>query len=182
DGMKTGYTCPAGYNLVASATREGRTLMAVVIGATSVKARNERAAALLAKGFSEPTASSLTLAAMKPSGAGLDQATNMRTALCTKAGSEALRKKERELAAQRKKEGKPEPASFLAKRDEPRDLVPVSIGTATGPAPAAIAALLAQDAAEKAAQAAEAAKKAAAIEAGFDPEIPLPSWRPDMPT
>ena len=33
DGMKTGYTCPAGFNLVASATRNGRTLMAIVIGA-----------------------------------------------------------------------------------------------------------------------------------------------------
>ena len=50
------------------------------------------------------------------------------------------------------------------------------------PAPAAIAALLAQDAAEKAAQAAEEAKKQAAIAAGFDPAIPLPSWRPDRPT
>lgn len=182
DGMKTGYTCPAGYNLVASATRDGRTLMAVVIGATSVKSRNEAAAGLLAKGFSEPTASGVTLAAMKPSGAGINQATNMREALCTKAGSEALRKKEREAAAKRKKEGNPEPASYLTKRDEPRDLVPVSIGTATGPAPVAIAALLAQDAAEKAAQAAEEAKKQAAIAAGFDPKIPLPSWRPDMPT
>ena len=56
DGMKTGYTCPAGYNLVASATRDGRTLMAIVIGATSVKSRNEAAAGLLAKGFSQPTA------------------------------------------------------------------------------------------------------------------------------
>jgi len=182
DGMKTGYTCPAGYNLVASATRDGRTLMAVVIGATSVKSRNEAAAGLLAKGFSEPTASGVTLAAMKPSGAGINQATNMREALCTKAGSEALRKKEREAAAKRKKEGNPEPASYLTKRDEPRDLVPISIGTATGPAPVAIAALLAQDAAEKAAQAAEEAKKQAAIAAGFDPKIPLPSWRPDMPT
>lgn len=182
DGMKTGYTCPAGYNLVASATRDGRTLMAVVIGATSVKARNEAAAGLLARGFSEPAISGVTLAAMKPSGAGINQATNMREALCTKAGSEALRKKEREAAAQRKKEGKPEPVSYLTKRDEPRELVPVSIGTATGPAPAAIAALLAQDAAERAAQAAEEAKKQAAIAAGFDPTIPLPSWRPDMPT
>ena len=51
DGMKTGYTCPAGYNLVASATRDGRTLMAVVIGATSVKSRNEAAAGLLAQGL-----------------------------------------------------------------------------------------------------------------------------------
>jgi D-alanyl-D-alanine carboxypeptidase len=181
DGMKTGYTCPAGYNLVASATRDGRTLMAIVIGATSVKSRNETAAGLLAKGFSQPTAAGLTLAAMKPSGSGIDQATNMREALCTKAGSTALRKKEREAAAKRKKEGKPEPASYLAKRDEPRNLIPISIGTATGPATPAIAALLAQDAAEQAAEAAEEAKKQAAIASGVDPSIPLPSWRPDMP-
>lgn len=182
DGMKTGYTCPAGYNLVASATRDGRTLMAVVIGATSVKGRNEMAAGLLAKGFSQPTAGGLTLSAMKPSGGGIDQATNMREALCTKAGSQALRKKEREAAAQLKKEGKPEPASYLAKREGPRDLVPVSIGTATGPATQFIAALLVQDAADKAARAAEEAKRQAAAAAGFDPDIPLPSWRPDRPT
>jgi D-alanyl-D-alanine carboxypeptidase len=181
DGMKTGYTCPAGYNLVASATRDGRTLMAIVIGATSVKSRNETAAGLLAKGFLQPTAGGLTLAMLKPSGDGINQATNMREALCTKAGSQALRKKEREAAAQRKKEGKVEPESYLAKREGPRDLVPVSIGTATGPATPAIAALLIQDAAEKAAKAAEEAKKQAAKAAGYDPSIPLPSWRPDQP-
>lgn len=182
DGMKTGYTCPAGYNLVASATRDGRTLVAVVIGATSVKSRNEAAAALLAKGFSQPAAGGPTLAAMQPSGAGIDRAVNLRDALCTKAGSTALRKKEREIAAQRKKEGKPEPASYLAQRDQPRELVPISIGTATGPATPSVAALLIQDAAEKAAKAAEEAKKLAAIASGEDPNIPLPSWRPDMPT
>lgn len=181
DGMKTGYTCPAGFNLVASATRGGRTLVAVVIGATSVKGRNEEAAGLLAKGFLQPTTGGLTLTAMKPSGAGINQATNMREALCTKSGSEALRKKEREAAAQRKKEGKQEPESYLAKRDQPRDLVPVSIGTATGPATPFIAALLVQDAADKATRAAAEIKKQAALVSGEDPSIPLPSWRPDMP-
>nr|WP_292765623.1 D-alanyl-D-alanine carboxypeptidase family protein [Mesorhizobium sp.] len=181
DGMKTGYTCPAGYNLVASATREGRTLVAVVIGATSVKSRNEQAAGMLAKGFSQPTAGGLTLAAMKPLGSDPEKATNMRDTLCTKAGSDALRKQEREIAAQRKKEGLPEPASYLVERESPRDLVPVSIGTATGPATPVIAALLARDAVEKAAKAAEEMKKQAAVAAGYDPNIPLPTWRPDMP-
>ena len=51
DGMKTGYTCPAGYNLVASATRNGRTMMAVVVGGKSVEARDEKAADLLSRGF-----------------------------------------------------------------------------------------------------------------------------------
>ena len=181
DGMKTGYTCPAGYNLVASATRDGRTLVSIVIGATSVKARNERAAGLLAKGFSQSGAGGSTLATLTAPRSGLDQATNMRQALCTKAGSEALRKKEREAAAKAKKEGKVEPASYLAEREGPRDLVPISIGTATGPATPAIAALMAQDAAEKAARVAEEARKQAARAAGYDPSIPLPPWRPDQP-
>ena len=32
DGMKTGFTCPAGFNLVASATRENRKIIVVVYG------------------------------------------------------------------------------------------------------------------------------------------------------
>jgi D-alanyl-D-alanine carboxypeptidase len=181
DGMKTGYTCPAGYNLVASATRDGRTLISVVIGATSVKARNEKAAGLLAEGFSRPSAGGTTLAAMAPSGSGIGEATNMRQALCTKAGSEALRKKEREAAARAKKEGKAVQVSYLEEREGPRDLVPINIGTATGPAIPAIAALIAQDAAEKAARIAEETRKQAARAAGYDPSIPLPQWRPDQP-
>lgn len=181
DGMKTGYTCPAGFNLVASATRDGRTLMAIVMGATSVKSRDEMAAGLLVKGFSQPAAGGVTLATMKPSGNGIGQATNMRQALCTKAGSQALRKKEREAAAKLKKEGKAGTVSYLVKRQGPRDLVPISIGMATGPATPAVAALLAQDAADQAAKAAEEAKKQAAIESGEDPSIPIPSWRPDRP-
>ena len=51
DGMKTGFTCGAGYNVVASATRDGRRLIVVVLGAVTRTARSERAAALLQAGF-----------------------------------------------------------------------------------------------------------------------------------
>ena len=51
DGIKTGYTCASGYNLVASATRDGHKLVAVVLGEPSSGARNSRAAALLEHGF-----------------------------------------------------------------------------------------------------------------------------------
>ena len=44
DGMKTGYTCPAGFNLVASATREGRKVIVVVLGDPSARKRTARAA------------------------------------------------------------------------------------------------------------------------------------------
>jgi D-alanyl-D-alanine carboxypeptidase len=50
-GMKTGFICASGYNMIASATRSGRTMMAVVFGATSSGQRNETAARLLDQGF-----------------------------------------------------------------------------------------------------------------------------------
>jgi D-alanyl-D-alanine carboxypeptidase len=51
DGMKTGFICESGFNVVASATRDGRKLVAVVLGEPSVASRNDRAADLLDKGF-----------------------------------------------------------------------------------------------------------------------------------
>ncbi|MDZ4841606.1 MAG: D-alanyl-D-alanine carboxypeptidase family protein [Hyphomicrobium aestuarii] len=56
DGMKTGFTCGAGYNLVASATRDGRRIIAVVLGETSGRARTTRAQDLLEKAFAAPRA------------------------------------------------------------------------------------------------------------------------------
>jgi D-alanyl-D-alanine carboxypeptidase len=51
DGMKTGFICESGFNVVASATRDGRKLVAVVLGELSVASRNQRATDLLEKGF-----------------------------------------------------------------------------------------------------------------------------------
>lgn len=51
DGFKTGFICASGYNLVASATRNGKRLIAVVLGSTSGSARAVRAAQLLERGF-----------------------------------------------------------------------------------------------------------------------------------
>jgi D-alanyl-D-alanine carboxypeptidase len=50
-GMKTGYVCSSGLNIVATAEREGRSLMAVVLGASSARERGELAALLLDRGF-----------------------------------------------------------------------------------------------------------------------------------
>ena len=50
-GMKTGFICASGFNLVASARRGGREVIAVVFGAYGGKDRAERAAALLDEGF-----------------------------------------------------------------------------------------------------------------------------------
>ena len=51
NGMKTGFICASGFNIIATATRNGRTLMAVVLGETSADARAETAAQLLDRGF-----------------------------------------------------------------------------------------------------------------------------------
>jgi D-alanyl-D-alanine carboxypeptidase len=57
DGFKTGFICASGYNLVASATRNGKRLIAVVLGASSGKARAVKAAQLLERGFANNTLS-----------------------------------------------------------------------------------------------------------------------------
>jgi D-alanyl-D-alanine carboxypeptidase len=51
DGMKTGFTCPAGFNVVASANHGGRRLIVVVLGAPSARSRNQEAADLFDGGF-----------------------------------------------------------------------------------------------------------------------------------
>jgi D-alanyl-D-alanine carboxypeptidase len=55
DGMKTGFICASGFNLVASATRDGRRLIAVVLGAPSSAVRAIKAAQLLERGFNTNT-------------------------------------------------------------------------------------------------------------------------------
>ena len=52
DGFKTGFICASGYNLVASATRNGKRLIAVVLGSSSGTMRAVRAAQILERGFS----------------------------------------------------------------------------------------------------------------------------------
>ncbi len=46
DGMKTGFVCESGFNMIGSATRDGRTLVAVVLGEKSAITRAEAAARL----------------------------------------------------------------------------------------------------------------------------------------
>jgi D-alanyl-D-alanine carboxypeptidase len=60
DGMKTGFICASGFNLVASANRNGRRLIAVVLGAHSGPVRAVKAAQLLERGFNSGGFSWLT--------------------------------------------------------------------------------------------------------------------------
>jgi D-alanyl-D-alanine carboxypeptidase len=84
DGMKTGFICASGYNVVASATRNGRRLIAVVLGAYSGAVRAQKAGALLERGFNSGGLSWLTPAlgtvdALAPIDA---QPPNLREEMC----------------------------------------------------------------------------------------------------
>jgi D-alanyl-D-alanine carboxypeptidase len=86
DGMKTGFICASGYNLVASATRNGRRLIAVVLGAYSGNSRAQEAAELLERGFNSGALSWLTpslgtVDALKPIVA---EPPNLRDEICGK--------------------------------------------------------------------------------------------------
>lgn len=51
DGMKTGFICASGFNVVATATRGNRRLVAVVLGSRNARQRAELAAELFTHGF-----------------------------------------------------------------------------------------------------------------------------------
>jgi D-alanyl-D-alanine carboxypeptidase len=54
DGMKTGFVCDSGFNLMASAKRGDRRLVAVVLGTKSGYSRAVLAKSLLEQGFASP--------------------------------------------------------------------------------------------------------------------------------
>ena len=54
DGVKTGYTVPAGFNLAASSRRGDQRVIVVVLGARTAEARDLRVSNLLESGFSAP--------------------------------------------------------------------------------------------------------------------------------
>jgi D-alanyl-D-alanine carboxypeptidase len=54
DGIKTGYIRASGFNLAASAVRDGRRLIAVVMGGESARSRDAKMAMLLDESFARP--------------------------------------------------------------------------------------------------------------------------------
>ena len=66
DGIKTGYTRAAGFNLTASAQRGGKHIIATMFGGASTAARNAHVAELLDIGFSRANARVATRAPRTP--------------------------------------------------------------------------------------------------------------------
>lgn len=130
DGMKTGFVCESGFNLIGSATRGGRTLVAVVLGEKSAISRAETAARLLDVGFAVPGAGSTTVASLQPYG---DTSTphNLRQEICAK--KPAAQQSEAPVQADAKTQKSP----YRQKLAAPK-LVAVGLGGATGPVPPAM--------------------------------------------
>jgi D-alanyl-D-alanine carboxypeptidase len=69
DGMKTGFICASGFNVVQSVTRGRRTLVAVVMGERTAMERAVNTASLIEAGFDSGGgffAKKVTLAALRP--------------------------------------------------------------------------------------------------------------------
>ena len=66
DGMKTGFTCGAGYNIVASATRGNRKIVAIVLGERNGGERSARAMKLLEAGFAAPAGQAIDAKKLEP--------------------------------------------------------------------------------------------------------------------
>ncbi len=154
DGMKTGFVCASGFNLIATATRDGRTLAAVVLGAPSQEQRAENAADLLEKGFAAAEPEALTIATLQPYGPPtVDQAVDLREAVCSKKAQTA-RWDGRDV------EGKMVLKSpYIVEMERPPHVVAVGLGNATGKVPPA---MVSEEGNEVA-------------------DVPIPTWRPDMP-
>ncbi|RVA83572.1 D-alanyl-D-alanine carboxypeptidase [Mesorhizobium sp. M7A.F.Ca.CA.004.01.1.1] len=152
DGMKTGFVCPSGFNMIGSATRNGRTLVAVVLGEKSAVTRAETAAKLLDQGFDAPAAGSATVTTLAPYGDTVSP-NDMKDEVCKK-------KTPQEQSEAPPVVAKDVPKSpYQEKLDHVPTLVAVGLGGATGPAPKAILDRGGQEYAD----------------------VPIPSWRPDRP-
>src|SRR5262245_42076377 len=86
DGMKTGFICASGFNVVATATRGGKRLIAVVLGSPSPAVRAVKAAQLFERGFAVRPLSWLTPAlgqvdALQPTNV---DPPNLRDSVCGK--------------------------------------------------------------------------------------------------
>ena len=82
DGMKTGYICASGFNQVSTATRNGRTMISVVLGADSLSDRTDQSANLLQKGFTT-RGTGVRLASMAPYGATRDTLMDVSKQVCS---------------------------------------------------------------------------------------------------
>lgn len=161
DGMKTGFVCESGFNMIGSATRDGRTLVAIALGQASATERAEAVAALLDQGFAGSRPGADTVTTLARYGDDADMPANLRGQICAKPAPKQATKPASGKAAEEAGE-KPltkEISPYRLPFDHVQKLVKVDLGGATGPVPLA----------RRGADGREVA------------DVPIPTWRPDRP-
>ena len=120
-GMKTGYICASGQNIVATVERGGHALMAVVLGSATVRERGEMTAEMFLRGLSGAATSTGKSVLQVSNVAGAP--TDMRPLVCGKGAKAYLAERAAEYPMGLK--GQP---SFLTDKIEPRTYVATDLG------------------------------------------------------
>ena len=82
DGMKTGFICASGFNQVSSATRNGRAVVSVVLGADSLGGRADESARLLQLGLTSTGVGKPGLGQIAPYGETRDMVADVSKEIC----------------------------------------------------------------------------------------------------
>jgi D-alanyl-D-alanine carboxypeptidase len=133
NGMKTGFICASGYNLVASARRGNREIIAVVFGEYGGDERAERAAELLDVGFQAPPApaGAMTTLANVASGQAFAAPLDMRPYVCSpdkaRTAADSARPRARPVAASAEAGDWTEPTSHLGPPVDLGPPIPISV-------------------------------------------------------
>lgn len=142
-GMKTGFVCASGLNIVASAKRGGRELLAVVLGGPTGRERNVRAAKLLTEGFAKPGIFIRTkLDTMKPERSASPRPVDMSDVVCPKKRAKTVSAEEGEDADNGSSPSLEElEERYLKPKGHDTRVVAIALGNATGPDPYGLLAL-----------------------------------------
>ena len=87
DGMKTGFICASGFNQVSSATRNGRTIISVVLGSNSLAERADMTADLIQQGFTSGKASGPRIDQMVPDADAALEVADITADICSAKGA-----------------------------------------------------------------------------------------------
>lgn len=133
DGMKTGFICASGFNQVSTATRNGRTLLAVALGTPSLASRAEQTAKLLQEGFREHPRGGPRLSSLQPYGANRQVVADISDQICTP-------KAHKERVSERADDGKLKlDPRYLQPMSHDPNYIQVSLLSDGGPVPVEIA-------------------------------------------
>jgi D-alanyl-D-alanine carboxypeptidase len=134
DGMKTGFICASGFNVVASTTRGRRTLVAVVMGELNARERAETTASLLETAFATRAglfSRRTTLESLRPETRPPAYPVSIREEVC---GKNRAKGEDADADVGGTAQAR---ASYLVPRFELMAPVPIALGVPGGAAPAA---------------------------------------------